>query len=106
VFDRFVLNLALQEGDAAVPQVAIASPSSGAVLSGVETIEVTASDDSRVEKVDLWVDGTQRAIDLTAPYSFSLDTRTLANGSHTIQARAYDLDGRRASSSRTVTVSN
>jgi hypothetical protein len=106
VFDRFVLNLALQEGDAAPPQVAIGSPSSGAVLSGVETIEVTADDDSRVEKVDLWVDGTQRAIDLTAPYSYSLDTRTLANGSHTIEARAYDLDGRRASSSRTVTVSN
>jgi hypothetical protein len=106
VFDRFVLNLALQEADAAAPQVAIASPSAGAVLSGVETIEVTASDDSRVEKIDLWVDGTQRAIDLTAPYSFSLDTRTLANGSHTIQARAYDLDGRRASSSRTLTVSN
>jgi bacterial leucyl aminopeptidase len=69
-------------------------------------VSVTADDDSRVEKVDLWVDGQLRSIDLTAPYSFALDTRTLANGSHRIEARAYDIDGRRASTSRTVTVAN
>jgi hypothetical protein len=106
VLDRFTLNLALQQGDTAAPQVSIISPSSGAVLSGAETIEVNADDDTRVEKVDLWIDGTQRAIDLTEPYAFALDTTTLADGSHTIQARAYDIDGRRTTASRTVTVSN
>ena len=106
VIDRFVLNLDLQQADTAVPTVSITSPSAGAVLSGVDTIDVIADDDSRVEKVDLWVDGALRSIDLTAPYSFTLDTRTLANGAHTIQARAYDIDGKRASVSRSVTVSN
>jgi acid phosphatase type 7 len=106
VFDRFALNLAQQQNDSDPPQVAIASPAAGAVLSGTETIEVSADDDSRVEKVDLWIDGQQRAIDLTEPYAFSLDTAAMANGSHTIEARAYDIDGRRMSTSRAVTVSN
>jgi len=106
VFDRFVLNRSLQENDIAPPQISITAPSSGELLSGTESVSVTATDDSRIEKVDLWVDGQLRAIDLTAPYSFSLDTRTIANGSHTLQAVAYDIDGKRSSSSRTVTVSN
>jgi hypothetical protein len=106
VFDRFTLNRALQESDATAPQVAIDAPASGALLSGVETIDISADDDSRVEKVDLWIDGQLRAIDLAAPYSFSLDTTMLSNGSHTLQARAYDIAGKRATVSRSVTVSN
>jgi hypothetical protein len=106
VFDRFTLNRSVQSGDSAPPQVSIDAPASGAPLAGTEVIDVTATDDSRVEKVDLWIDGQLWGIDLTAPYSFSLDTTTLANGSHTLQARAYDVDGKRAASTRTVTVSN
>ena len=106
VFDRFTLNRSLQENDVTAPEVSIDAPSSGEVLSGVETVAISASDDSRVEKVDLWVDGRLQAIDLTAPYSFSLETMALANGSHALQARAYDIDGKGASASRTVTVSN
>jgi hypothetical protein len=106
VFDRFTLNLALQTSDLMPPTVSIASPASGAVLTGTEQIDVDAVDDTHVEKVDLWIDGQLRSIDLTAPYAFSLNTTTLANGAHTVEARAYDLDGRRSSATRTVTVFN
>jgi hypothetical protein len=106
VFDRFTLNRSLQDNDTAAPEVSIDAPSSGEILTGVEQVAVTAVDDSRVEKVDLWVDGQLREIDLTAPYSFSLDTTGLANGPHTLQAIAYDIDGRRTPASRSVTVSN
>jgi hypothetical protein len=106
VIDRFTLNRALQTSDSAAPTVSIVSPSSGAVLGGTVQIQVDADDDSRIEKVDLWIDGQLRSIDLTAPYSFSLNTTTLTNGTHTIEARAYDLDGRRATASRTVTIAN
>ena len=106
VFHSFILNRSLQEDDIALPQVAIDAPSSGEVLTGVEQVAITATDDSRVEKVDLWVDGQLKAIDLTAPYSFNLDTTGLANGAHTLRAIAYDIDGKRASTSRNVTVSN
>jgi hypothetical protein len=93
VMDRFTLNLAEQLSDASPPQVSIISPAAGAVVSGSETIEIAAADDTRVVKVDLWVDGQQRAIDLSSPYSFSLDTTTMADGSHTLQARAYVSNG-------------
>ena len=104
-FDRFTLNLAQQQGDTAAPQVSIVSPSAGAVVSGTEAIQVTADDDARVEKVDLWIDGVQQAIDLTEPYTFTIDSTALSNGTHVLEARAHDLDGRRATASRTVTVS-
>ena len=61
VFDRFTLNLAQQQSDSSPPQVSFVSPAAGAVLSGTETINLAADDDVRVEKVDLWVDGQQRA---------------------------------------------
>ena len=67
---------------------------------------MNAYDDSRVEKVDLWVDGQLRSIDLAAPYAFALNTTTLSNGTHTIEARAYDISGKRATASRSVTISN
>ena len=106
VIDRFTLNRAAQDNDGAAPTVTIASPASGSILSGTETIDVDADDDTRVEKVDLWVDGQLRSIDLTAPYAFALNTTTLANGTHTIEARAYDIAGNRTAAKRTVTISN
>jgi hypothetical protein len=106
VVDRFTLDRALQASDTSAPTVSIVSPASGAVLTGTETIDVNADDDVRVEKVDLWIDGQLRSIDLTAPYAFSLNTTTLANGTHTLEARVYDINGRRTTSSRTVTVAN
>ena len=82
-FDRFTLNLAQQEGDSAAPQVSIVSPGAGAVLSGTETIQVSADDDARVEKVDLWIDGVQQAIDLTEPYCVhDRFDRTLQRNAH------------------------
>ncbi len=106
VFDRFTLNRGVQEDDGAAPTVSVAAPASGTILSGTERIEATADDDGRIEKVDLWVDGKLTAIDHTAPYDFSLSTTSFANGSHVLEVRAYDIDGRRASSKRTVTIAN
>jgi acid phosphatase type 7 len=106
VFDRFTLVRADQEDDVAVPTVAFDSPSSGAVWSGTQIMAASASDDIRVEKVDLLVDGQLKKNDITVPYSVSVDTRTLTNGSHTLQAIAYDIDGKRKSVTRSVTVSN
>jgi acid phosphatase type 7 len=106
VIDRFSLNRAEQESDSAAPGVAIVSPSSGATLNGPTTVEVDASDDSRVEKVDLWIDGKLRGIDLTAPYEFAINPGTWTNGTHTLEARAYDIAGKRASARRTISVAN
>ena len=107
VFDSYVLDRCAQANDAAPPTVSITQPTAGANVSGTTLVSAQASDDVRVEKVDLWVDGALSAIDIQAPYQFSWDTTKLADGSHTIEARTYDIAGKRASSGvRTVNIKN
>jgi hypothetical protein len=106
VIDRYTLSPSQQKSDTANPQVSIVSPGTGSTLSGNANVSVSATDDVRVEKLDLWIDGQLRAIDLTSPYSFTIDTTTLTDGTHSIEARAYDIDGKRASTARSVRVSN
>lgn len=89
--------------DTSPPVVAISSPSAAATVSGVATVDVSASDDVGVSKVEMWVNGTLLATDTSAPYGFSWDTTKSANGSAVLQARAFDAAGNSASSS-TVTV--
>jgi Tol biopolymer transport system component len=54
--------------------------------------------------VDFLVDGKLVGTDNTAPYSISWNTATVANGSRTISARAFDLAGNQSTASVTVTV--
>jgi hypothetical protein len=104
VFDHYILDRCQQAQDAAPPTVSFTSPSAGATVSGVVNVTANASDDQRVEKVDLWVDGILRASDATTPYNLPWDAGAAAPGNHTLQLRAYDLDGRRATANRTVNV--
>jgi hypothetical protein len=57
-----------------------------------------------VEKVDLWVDGVLRGIDRTAPYDLTWSTAGVSAGTHTLELRAYDVAGRKATRKTTVTV--
>ncbi len=106
VFDRYVLDRCQQAADIGPPSVSIDSPAGGATVGGTVPVSITATDDQRVDKVDLWVDGTLTAIDLAAPYTFEWPTAGLADGAHTLEARAYDLDGNIHTTSMAVTVSN
>jgi hypothetical protein len=81
------------------------TPAANATVSGIVTVEGSATDDVKVEKVGLWIDGEQRGIDLTAPYRFTWDTGGETAGAHTLELRAYDVDGNRVNSTRTVTTS-
>src|SRR5205814_1305726 len=74
------------------PAVAVTAPSSGATVAGTISVNVTASDTgSGVASVQLVVDGTSVGQpDLSNPYTFSLDTTSLTDGSHTIGATAID----------------
>jgi hypothetical protein len=102
-FDQFTLDRCEQRSDAGAPTVRVASPANNATVSGAITITATATDDTRVEKVDLLVDGVLKKADLTSPYSVSWDSRTVAAGAHTIEARVYDLAGNKVSSKVLVT---
>jgi hypothetical protein len=94
--------------DTTPPTVSITSPTSGATVSGTITVTASASDDVAVASVDLQVDGTNvGAADTTSPYSFSLDTTTLSNGSHNLTAVAIDTSGNQAASAAVgITISN
>ncbi len=67
--------------------------------SGTISFSATASDNVGVTKVEFYVDGTLKATDTTSPYSTTLDSTTLANGSHSLVAKAYDASGNIGSSS-------
>lgn len=92
--------------DTTAPSVSITSPANGATVSGTVNVQATASDDTSLSKVEFYVDGVLKASDTATPYSYSIDTSTLTNGSHTLVAKAYDTSNNSSSNSRTVTVSN
>ncbi len=79
--------------DTAPPTVAIGSPATGSAVNGSVTVGVTASDNTSVSAVDLYVNGNYFASDTAAPHSFLLDTTMLPNGAVSIQARATDPAG-------------
>jgi subtilisin family serine protease len=87
--------------DVQPPSVAITSPTGGTV-SGIVPINVTASDNVGVTRVDLLVSGTLLASDTSAPYAFSWDSTALSGSSASLVARAYDAAGNAASSTAVV----
>jgi len=87
--------------DVLPPSVAITSPTGGTV-SGIVPINVTASDNVGVTRVDLLVSGTLLASDMSAPYAFSWDSTALAGSSASLVARAYDAAGNATSSAAVV----
>ncbi|MBI2930040.1 MAG: family 16 glycosylhydrolase [Planctomycetes bacterium] len=82
--------------DTTPPSVAITSPASGSSVSGTVTVTATASDNVGISRCELHVDGALVATHLTEPHSsasFSWNTASLSNASHTLQAKAIDAAG-------------
>jgi thermitase len=93
--------------DVQAPAVAIGSPIASATVSGLVSVGASATDNIGVTKVELRVNGVLVGTDSAAPYAFSWDSTTAANGMATLQAKAYDAAGNVAtSSSVSVNVSN
>jgi hypothetical protein len=94
-------------GDKTPPTVSIVSPAAGSTVSGAIALTANATDDVAVAGVVFQVDGTQIGNPVTTfPYTVTVNTAQLSNGSHTFTAVATDLAGNRAQASVTVTVSN
>ncbi|MFB1479704.1 M20/M25/M40 family metallo-hydrolase [Corallococcus sp. RDP092CA] len=93
--------------DTTPPTVSLTAPASGATVTGTTAITATASDNVGVSKVEFLVDGAVKGTVVSSPYSYAWDSRTVANGGHTVAAKAYDGSGNTATTTaRTVTVSN
>jgi Bacterial Ig domain/Right handed beta helix region len=84
-------------GGSTAPTVAIISPASGATVSGTITVSTNAS--ANTTSVQFNVDGTSAGSAVTsAPFSFSLNTTTLSNGSHSLAAVASSAGGQTTTS--------
>jgi poly(3-hydroxybutyrate) depolymerase len=94
--------------DAVPPTAAIAMPAAGATISGAAAVAGSASDNVRLDKITLQVDGvTVGTVGGTASWSYSLNSSRFANGAHTLTAIAFDAAGNQAASQAVaVTVNN
>jgi len=72
------------------PSAGIANIADGQTVYGTIPVEVTASDDNGVTRVELYTDTSLWQTLTAPPFSFSLDTTVFDNGAHTIRALVYD----------------
>ena len=92
--------------DTTKPTVAIASPTGGTVA-GTVTISVNATDNVAVSRVELRVNGALIGTDTASPWQFAWNSGSVANGSVSVTATAYDAAGNAATSAPVaLTVSN
>jgi hypothetical protein len=98
----------LSTADIQPPTVAITAPGAGGKVSGFVPVDVTATDNVAVARVELLVNGALVATDATAPYALTFDSSGYEEGKQlALQARAVDTAGNAAASSTVnVTVSN
>src|SRR5713226_9252470 len=89
----FTLTTA-QVPDTTPPTVTITLPASAATLSGQVSVVAVATDNVGVVGVQFKVDGNNTGAEvLAAPYTYSLNTTTLSNASHSLTAVARDAAG-------------
>jgi chitodextrinase len=102
------LSVTTPAADTMPPSVTLTAPADKAMVTGTTTLTATASDASSIAGVQFMLDGSPLgAEDTSSPYSLSWNSTTVANGSHTLAARAQDGAGNSATSTAaTVTVSN
>lgn len=88
--------------DTTPPTVAITAPADGATVPRGFEVDVTASDDVGVIRVELSIDGALVDSATTAPYHFTTDP-ALGDGTHVVRATAFDASNQ-ASAMVTVTI--
>lgn len=92
--------------DTTPPTVSLTAPTTPSVR-GTVTISANAADNVGVAGVQFLLDGNLLgAEDTTSPYSISWNTANVADGVHTLGARARDAAGNSATAPITVTVDN
>ena len=92
--------------DTLAPSVSIVSPSEGTTVQGLVSVDVAASDNVGVSRVDLLVNGARLASATSAPYGFGWDSTAVADGNVSLTVQAYDAAGNSTSRSVSVTVAN
>ena len=79
--------------DTQAPFATISAPIGDSTVSGLANVNVSATDNIGVAKVEFRVNGTLVGTDTASPYQFSWDTSKVVNGTATLTAVAYDAAG-------------
>ncbi len=85
-------NINTPDEDNTNPTVNITTPVSG-TFSGLITITATASDDSGISSVKIYINNSLVSTDTTSPYEYEWNTTLETNGEFSIKAIAYDPSG-------------
>jgi beta-glucanase (GH16 family) len=91
------------------PSVSWTTPRDGAELTGVldpATCAVTVADARAVDRIEFFAGRQRLNVARAAPYGCHWDTRTVADGSHTLTAAVHDTAGRRQQTAVEVSVRN
>ncbi len=105
--DSITVGPQSESSDTTRPTVNVTAPVTGATVSGTVDVTATASDAGGVKKVEFYVDGALAETDTASPYVFTWNTAGVANGGHTLMAKAYDAANNIGTDNDTpVTVSN
>ncbi|UFS69120.1 Ig-like domain-containing protein [Geomonas sp. RF6] len=78
-------------GDTVKPAVSVVAPT--APLSGMVALSASATDNTAVAAIELQLDGAVILTGNQSPVSYTLDSSAVANGSHQLCAKAYDVAG-------------
>ena len=89
------VNLMVRDGGGVIDKETPTVSASESGSSGIITFSATASDDIGVTKVEFYVDDKLKGADEIAPYSMTLDSKTLSNDTpYVLVAKAYDASGK------------
>ena len=100
------VSLVVTSADQSDPVVSIQGPSDGATVSGTVSIEVDASDDIGIDRVEIYIDDALMGTLTVSPYTYAWDSTAVSDGTHSIRATAYDTSGKSAEAEISVTVTN
>lgn len=79
--------------DEVPPTVSITTPVANADVTGTAMIEASATDDIEVAKVEFYINGTLVGTSTAKPWTYEWSTLEAGDGTHTLQAKAYDAAG-------------
>lgn len=101
-----VNNVTTPPPDTTAPVVGITSPTSSPPVSGAVVVNVLATDDVGVTRMEYYIDGVLKKTDGAAPFAYTMASGNYADGAHTLMVKAYDAAGNVGTSSTSITIQN
>jgi hypothetical protein len=93
-------------GDTTPPTIALIEPASGATVSAIQALRVSADDDIGLASVTAYACRSRVGTDTIAPYSIQWNTNTSPDGECSVEIEAYDLAGNVAATRLSLIIQN